>query len=312
MDLPLERLAYDARRKRPYLGRLRHFLQSADRRQRALEEAVRGKTVLITGASFGIGQAAALRIGAAGARTLLVARTSDALEATRDQIKASGGTPYLYLADLSDLDQCDALIDQVIADHGGVDVLINNAGVSVRRPITDSWHRWDEFDETMRINYFGAVRLILGLAPGMCERRRGHIINVSTLGTQCGPPYFSAYVAAKSALDEFSRCVGVELEGKGIDFTTIHMGLVRTRMIKPTVVYDGFPALSILKAAELICMALVHRPLRVSTRTGIFVTVVHAVWPRLERWLFRTFHDRVHWYMYRWNQRRAAKKSAPQ
>ena len=136
---------------------------------------------------------------------------------------------------------CDALVEKVLAEHGGVDILINNAGRSIRRSIELSYDRFHDFERTMQLNYFGSLRLIMGFLPKMTERRRGQIINISSIGVLANSPRFSAYVASKAALDAFSRCAQGELSGKGIAFTTINMPLVKTPMIAPTKMYDSVP-----------------------------------------------------------------------
>lgn len=245
-----------------------------------LRGRVGGKVVLITGGSAGIGKSAALKIAAAGAKTIIVARGEEELFATRDEIKAAGGDCHAYTCDLADLASCDALVAKVTAEHGGVDVLVNNAGRSIRRSIELSYDRFHDFERTMQLNYFGSLRLIMGLLPGMTERRRGHIVNISSIGVLANSPRFSAYVASKAALDAFSRCAQGELSGKGIVFTTINMPLVKTAMIAPTKMYDSVPTLSPDEAGDLIVQALIERPSRIATRLGIFSSVLNAVAPK--------------------------------
>ena len=132
----------------------------------------------------------------------------------------------------------------------------------------------------MAINYFAAVRLILGLLPGMRRRRDGHIVNVSSIGVQTGPARFAAYVASKAALDGFSKCAAPELIGDGIDITTVYMPLVKTEMIAPTRLYDSFSAITPAQAADLICSAIVRRPKRVSTALGLMGEIGSSVAPR--------------------------------
>ena len=214
------------------------------RRGGTLKEALDGKHVLITGASSGIGRSAAVKIAAAGGVPLLVARNVDKLEEVRAEIVAAGGTAYVYAADIADMESIERLFERVLADHRNVDMLVNNAGRSIRRSIALSYDRFHDFERTMQLNYFGAVKLIIGLLPHMRERGSGHIVNVSSIGVQANPPRFSAYVASKAALDAFSRVVASEVIGDGVTFTTIHMPLVRTPMIAPTKMYDAFPTLS--------------------------------------------------------------------
>ncbi|WP_297799696.1 SDR family oxidoreductase [Arenimonas sp. GDDSR-1] len=247
---------------------------------RSLRGKVEGKVVLITGGSSGIGKAAAIKIAEAGGKVVIAARGEEELEATRKEICDAGHLCYAYKADLADLDSCDSLIEQVSKQHGGVDILINNAGRSIRRSIELSFDRFHDFERTMQLNYFGSLRLIMQSLPGMIAKRRGHIINISSIGVLASSPRFSAYVASKAALDAFSHCAQGELSGKGISFTTINMPLVKTPMIAPTKMYDSVPTLSPEEAADLIVKAIIDKPSRVATRLGVFAGVVHAVFPK--------------------------------
>ena len=249
-------------------------------KDRSLEGAVSGRTVLITGASSGIGRAAALKVAEAGGVPLLVARSLDKLELLKDEIEAAGGSAYAYSADLTDFDSIDDLVSRVLADHASVDVLINNAGRSIRRSLALSYDRFHDFERTIQLNYLGTVRLIMGLLPGMRERRRGHIVNVSSIGVQTGPPRFSAYVASKAALDGFTRIAASETISEQVTFTTIHMPLVRTPMIAPTKIYDSFPTISPEEAADLICEAIRSKPKHINTRLGTFGEVAYALAPK--------------------------------
>ncbi len=248
---------------------------------RSLSGAVKNKVVLITGASAGIGKAAAIKIAEAGAKILIVARTEEKLLETRQEIEAKGGTAFIYTADIADLASCDALVKQVIEDHGGVDILINNAGRSIRRAIENSLDRFHDYERTMQLNYFGALRLIMGFIPSMLKKKRGHVINISSIGVLSNAPRFSAYVSSKAALDAFSRCAVAEFSDSGIEFTTINMPLVRTEMIAPTKIYEHVPMLSAEEAADLIVQAIIYKPERIATRVGIFAQVLHAVAPKL-------------------------------
>jgi NAD(P)-dependent dehydrogenase (short-subunit alcohol dehydrogenase family) len=264
-------------------------------RGRTLKEELGGKHVMITGASSGIGHAAALKIAAAGGVPLLVARNVEKLEEVRAEIVAAGGTAYVYAADISDMESVDRLLERVLADHRNVDALINNAGRSIRRSIALSYDRFHDFERTMQLNYFGAVKLIIGLLPHMRERGSGHIVNISSIGVQTSPPRFSAYVASKAALDAFTRVVASETIGDGVTFTTIHMPLVRTPMIAPTKMYDAFPAITPEEAGDMICEALRSRPKHMGTRLGTFGEVAYALSPkavdRLLHLAYRVFPD---------------------
>jgi len=264
-------------------------------RGRTLKEALGARHVMITGASSGIGRAAALKIAAAGGVPLLVARNVEQLEEVRAEIVAAGGTAYVYAADISDMESIEDLLDRVLADHRNVDMLVNNAGRSIRRSIALSYDRFHDFERTIQLNYFGAIKLIIGLLPHMRERGSGHVVNVSSIGVQTNPPRFSAYVASKAALDAFTRVVASETIGDGVTFTTIHMPLVRTPMIAPTKMYDAFPTLSPDEAGDMICEALRGRPKEMGTRIGKFGEVAYSLSPsmvdRLLHLAYRVFPD---------------------
>jgi NAD(P)-dependent dehydrogenase (short-subunit alcohol dehydrogenase family) len=249
-------------------------------KDRSFEAAINGRTVVITGASSGIGRAAALKIARAGGIPLLVARSMDKLEEAKAEIEAAGGTAYVYSADLSNLDSIDELVKQILDEHVAVDMLVNNAGRSIRRSIALSQDRFHDFERTMQLNYFGAIRLTMGLLPHMRERGSGHIVNVSSIGAQTNPPRFSAYVASKAALDAWTRVVSSEVVGDGITFTTIHMPLVRTPMIAPTKMYDSFPTITPDEAGDLVCEALRAKPKQINTRLGTFGEVAYALAPK--------------------------------
>jgi NAD(P)-dependent dehydrogenase (short-subunit alcohol dehydrogenase family) len=246
-----------------------------------LARAVRGRRILITGASTGIGRAAALKLGAAGARVLLVARSKDRLDRIGDLIERNGGEAHAYAANLASGEECALLAKRVIDEHGGVDVLVNNAGRSIRRPLDAAYERFHDYERTMQLNYFGALRLTLELLPGMRERRSGQIVNVSSMGVQTGEPRFSAYVASKAALDAFSRAASGELFGDGVVITTIYMPLVRTAMSRPTRLYDLMPELTSAQAADWICTAIVRRPRRISMPGATLTEAAYLAAPRL-------------------------------
>ena len=249
-------------------------------KDRSFEGAVNGRTVVITGASSGIGRAAALKIAKAGGIPILVARTQENLDQVKDEIERDGGTAYAYTADLSDYDSIDALVEKIFADHPSVDMLVNNAGRSIRRSVALSYDRFHDYERTIKLNYLGTVKLVLGLLPHMREKKSGHIVNVSSIGVQTNPPRFSAYVASKSALDAFTRVVSSETIGDNVTFTTIHMPLVRTAMIAPTKMYDSFPTISPDEAADLICEAVRAKPKQINTKLGTFGEVLYAVAPK--------------------------------
>jgi NAD(P)-dependent dehydrogenase (short-subunit alcohol dehydrogenase family) len=270
---------------------------------RTLAGQVAGKVVLVTGGSSGIGLAAAHKIAAAGAITVIVGREQDKLDAAKqeiaDALKAAdnrnGGKVVTISADLADMESCDRLVAELVERFGGVDVLINNAGRSIRRGIESSYDRFHDFERTMQLNYFGCLRLTMGLLPHMAEKRRGHVVNISSIGVLTNAPRFSAYVASKAALDAWTRCASSEFIDVGITFTTINMPLVRTPMIAPTKIYQNVPTLSPEEAADLIVQAIVYKPVRIATRLGVFGQMLHAVAPRVAQiamnTTFRMFPD---------------------
>jgi NAD(P)-dependent dehydrogenase (short-subunit alcohol dehydrogenase family) len=249
-------------------------------KDRSLSGAIGGKVVLITGASSGIGKAAAVGVAEAGAITLLVARSPEKLEETKREITEAGGTAHIHRCDLSDTEDVERLAAEVLAEHGHVDVLVNNAGRSIRRSVALAYERFHDYERTMQLNYFGAVKLILELLPAMRERKSGHIINVSSIGVQTNTPRFSAYVASKAALDAFSRCIASEIVDDGVHITTIHMPLVRTPMIAPTKMYNAFPTITPEEAAEMITNAMITKPKKVATRLGNFGELLYNVAPK--------------------------------
>ena len=240
-----------------------------------------GKVVIVTGASSGIGFNVAKKLGAAGAKVILVARTREKLEETQKIIQKAGGEAHVYPCDLNDMKAIDTCAQAVLNDFGHVDVLINNAGRSIRRAVMESLDRFHDFERTMQLNYFGAVRMILNLLPGMAKRRSGQIINISSIGVLANASRFSAYVASKSALDAFSRCLSAEVKDKNIEITAIYMPLVRTPMIAPTKMYDYVPTWSPDHAANVVMKAILHRPKSVATPLGTAAAVSYALWPKL-------------------------------
>ncbi|HUR40954.1 MAG TPA: SDR family oxidoreductase, partial [Verrucomicrobiae bacterium] len=242
---------------------------------------LQGKVILITGASSGIGLITAKKCAAAGAKVLLVARTREKLEETQRIIQKAGGEAHVYPCDLSNMESIDAMADQVLNDFGHVDVLVNNAGRSIRRAVMESLDRFHDYERTMQLNYFGCVRLILKLLPVMAKRRSGQIVNISSIGVLANAARFSAYVASKSALDAFSRCLSAEVKHKNIDITAIYMPLVRTPMIAPTKMYDYVPAWSPEKAGDTVLKAILDKPKSVATALGTAASISYALWPKI-------------------------------
>ena len=244
--------------------------------------SLRGKRVLVTGASSGIGEAGAERFAAEGAEVIVVARRADLLEALTQRIENAGGTAAAIPCDLSDLDAVDQLAATVEERFGGVDILVNNAGRSIRRPLAESLDRWHDVERTMTLNYYSPLRLIRGLAPGMIERRDGHIINVATWGVLGeASPLFGVYNASKAALSAVSRVIETEWSRNGVHSTTLYYPLVSTPMIAPTSEYRGVPALTPHEAAGWMIDAARHRPVRIAPRFGITARAVDLVAPRV-------------------------------
>ena len=252
-----------------------------------LADALEGRRVVLTGATSGLGLATARALGRAAADVVLVARSEDKLEEVAEDIIARGGTADYVRADLSVGDEADEVVAQVCERHGSADVLINNAGHSIRRPLANSYGRPHDFERTMALNYFGPVRLILGFLPGMRERSHGHIINVSTMGVEVGAePRFSAYLASKAALDAFSASAAPETSHDGVSWSTVYMPLVATPMIKPTKLYQRMPALSPAEGSQLIQEAIVDKPRFVSTPVGRLGGLLYQLTPGVVETLF--------------------------
>jgi NAD(P)-dependent dehydrogenase (short-subunit alcohol dehydrogenase family) len=262
---------------------------------RSLRGTVGGKVVLITGGSSGIGLAAAHKFAEAGAVTVICGRDQDKLDEACKEAKAKGYEFIAYAADIADMADCDRFIQLLVANHDGVDFLINNAGRSIRRAIEASYDRFHDFERTMQLNYFGCLRVTMGLLPGMVEKRKGHVVNISSIGVLTNAPRFSAYVASKAALDAWTRCASSEFADRGITFTTINMPLVRTPMIAPTGIYNNVPTLAPEEAADMVADACISKPVRIATRLGITGQVLHALLPRVAQIAmntsFRMFPD---------------------
>ena len=257
-------------------------------RDRTLRGNVEGKVCVVTGATSGIGLATAEKLADAGAILVIGARTQKTLDEVTAKLTARGADVHAYQCDFADMEACDQFIKTVSDNHGAVDILVNNAGRSIRRALDKSFDRFHDFERTMQLNYFGSLRLIMGFAPAMLERRRGHIINISSIGVLTNAPRFSAYVASKAALDSFSRCAASEWSDRNVNFTTINMPLVKTPMIAPTKIYDSVPTLSPEEAADMVTNAIIDRPKRIATRLGVFAQVLHALAPKAAEILMNT------------------------
>ena len=261
----------------------------------SLRGTVAGKVVLITGGSSGIGLAAAHKFAEAGATTVICGRDADKLKDACKEATAKGYSFVPYAVDIADMADCDRFVKQLTQDHGGVDFLINNAGRSIRRAIESSYDRFHDFERTMQLNYFGSLRVTMGFLPAMVARKKGHVVNISSIGVLTNAPRFSAYVASKAALDAWTRCASSEFADEGISFTTINMPLVRTPMIAPTGLYNNVPTLAPEEAADMIAQACIFKPVRVATRLGITGQLLHALLPRVAQIAmntsFRMFPD---------------------
>ncbi len=241
---------------------------------------LKGKRILLTGASSGIGEAAAAKLADSGATVVVVARRRDLLDALVARIAEAGGDARAHACDLSDLDAVDDLVAAVEAELGGVDILVNNAGRSIRRPLAESLERWHDVERTMSLNYYAPLRLIRGLAPGMIRRGEGHVINVSTWGVKTeSPPLFGVYNASKAALSSVSRILETEWGDKGVHSTTLYYPLVITPMIAPTRAYDGLPGLSAEEAAGWILTAARHRPVNIAPRIAVTAHAINSIAP---------------------------------
>jgi NAD(P)-dependent dehydrogenase (short-subunit alcohol dehydrogenase family) len=260
-----------------------------------LRGQIEGKVVLVTGGSSGIGKATVRKMAEGGAIAVTIARDAQALEETRREFEANGLRLITHAVDVANPEQCAAFVKLMTEEYGGVDILVNNAGRSIRRGIENSFDRFHDFERTMEVNYFGALRLTMGFLPGMIAKRKGHVINISSIGVLTNAPRFSAYVASKAAMDAWARCAASEFADRGIEFTTINMPLVKTPMIAPTKLYDQVPTLSPDDAADMIVEAIIHKPVRIATRLGIFGALLHSLTPKAAQIMmntsFRMFPD---------------------
>ena len=262
---------------------------------RSLRGTVQGKVVLVTGGSSGIGLATAHKFAEAGATTVICGRDADKLDEACKEAQSRGYEFVAYPVDIADMADCDRFTKLLADNHGGVDFLINNAGRSIRRAIESSYDRFHDYERTMQLNYFGCLRVTMGVLPGMVQKKRGHVVNISSIGVLTNAPRFSAYVASKAALDAWTRCASSEFADQGVSFTTINMPLVRTPMIAPTGLYNNVPVLAPEEAADMIAQACIFKPVRVATRLGITGQVLHALLPRVAQIAmntsFRMFPD---------------------
>ena len=249
--------------------------------EQLFQKKVNGKVALITGASSGIGLTVAKKLAAAGAHVLLVSRTEETLKEVQAEIQAQGGQASVFPCDLNDMNSIDEVSKQILASVDHIDILINNAGRSIRSAVHESVERFHDFERTMQLNYFGAVRLVLNILPQMMIRKDGQIINISSIGVLANATRFSAYVASKAALDAFSRCLSAEVHSHKIAITSVYMPLVRTPMIAPTKMYNYVPTLSPEQAADLVAYAIVKRPKKVATHLGRLASITYSIAPEI-------------------------------
>lgn len=265
--------------------------------------AVEGLIIVITGASSGIGEEAAKQLARQGATVCLVARRAEELARVKREIdgavdKVAGkgrgrSKAFIYPADLSDNASIEACCDAILAKHKSVDVLVNNAGRSIRRPLRESLDRPHDFERTMQLNYFAAMRMTLRLLPRMLEKSSGQIVNVSSVAALMSTPRFAAYIASKAALDAFSRSLRIELNDSGIAVTTLNYPLVKTAMTEPTKIYNYLPQMDVSEAAGWIVDAVKTRPARRTTNLARAFTVATAAAPGPSLQLLGQFYKRM-------------------
>lgn len=262
---------------------------------RNLRSAVTGKSVLITGGSSGIGRATALQLAEAGAKVIVVARDPAKLAQVRAEAGERGWQLTTYACDLANSAECERFLTRLRTEHGHVDILINNAGRSIRRAIDNTYGRMHDYERLMQINYFAAVRATLGLLPAMVERGGGTVVMVSSIGVLTNAARFAGYNASKAALEAFARCAAGEYNSRGVRFSIVNLPLVRTPMVAPTRIFEHFPLIEPERAAEMVCSAIVHRPERLATRLGVLAQFVELLMPALNRAImseaFRVFPE---------------------
>lgn len=239
------------------------------------------KKIIVTGASSGIGKASAIKLAELGAFVILVARRQHLLQELADQIISDGGQAQAYAADLSDKDEIDALSQRILKDHPVIDVLFNNAGRSIRRPMSDSLERYHDFERCMTINYFSPVRLIRNFLPSLLESGQGHIINSSTWGTLLPAARFGPYNGSKIALDKISNTLRIEMEDRGLAVTSVHYPLVHTDMSRATKSFEKLPGMTTEEAADWVVKAILKRPKEVMDLRTRFGRMLYFFVPRL-------------------------------
>jgi NAD(P)-dependent dehydrogenase (short-subunit alcohol dehydrogenase family) len=258
------------------------------------ERALRGKVVLITGGSEGIGFFSAKRCAAYGARLILAARNPDKLNSALSKLapiaEKNGGSVEVFTCNISNLNECDALVDHVLKQYGHVDILFNNAGLSIRRSIGKALDRFHDFQRTMQTNYFGALRILMGFLPSMIERKSGHVLYSSTMGTLAPTPRFGAYAASKSAMDALSDSMAAEFADRNIYFTSIKFPMVKTGMLAPTDDYKDMPAASPEAAAQMFVDAVLNKPRKQMTGLGMTIGIINLIKPNMMTQTYNYFY----------------------
>lgn len=223
---------------------------------RKMKNELDGKTILITGASSGIGREFAYLLANTTAHLILVARREESMRIMKEEIEEGSASVTVFPADLRNEEEADELLSFLHGLPDGLDVVVSNAGMSINRPIAGSLDRFHDFKRTMALNYFAPVQLLLSLIP-LLEKKNGHIVNISTINALLLPiPHWAAYQASKTAFDTWLRSAEPELKNKNISTSSIYLPLVKTPMIEPTIAYKTAPAMSPVHVAEIIGEAL--------------------------------------------------------
>ncbi|GAC56662.1 putative oxidoreductase [Gordonia hirsuta DSM 44140 = NBRC 16056] len=259
------------------------------------------KNIVITGGSSGIGKATARMCITRGANVILVSHEPEQLSAVAEELNAEVPKPGLplgracaYVADITDESLVRTLVKSIIAEHDHIDVLVNNAGRSIRRSSVNALDRAHDYQRMMAVNYFGAVYLTLSVLPHMIERQSGHIVNVSDVLVQSRGARFGAYAASKAALEAFADATAAETLSDHVTFTNVRLPLTRTRMIAPTRAYESRRGIwGVDKAAHRVLKAIVERPKQVTSLVGDLADLGHRTAPRLTN---RIKHQEYLWF----------------
>lgn len=261
-----------------------------------LQKKIAHQTILITGASYGIGAATATLLAAPKVHLILVARSAAPLQDLQKKLTAQGAQVDYYPTDLTQPDQVDQLVAQLQQLNKGLDLIINNAGHSILRSIHQAKERYHDFERTMAVNYLGPVRLLLPLLEGV-EQQGGQLINSSAVNVLLLPaPYWSAYQASKTAFDQWFRSIAPELRARGVQCSSVYFPLVRTRMIAPTKAYQKVPALAPQQAAVIIGQLILSRKTQFKPWWATFAQLGSAFFRRPWEW------GCTQWIRYKTNQ----------